>query len=131
MLRQIMTEIRTGIGQGMISSARMICLPGRSSNIRVAIRPTAKLKKTDRKVKARFQTKILLSGSRKPALPTKSVKADGTAIYVELSFAITKDGHGAVIGAMAVARDITERFESDRVMRRELRELKAKAADPA
>jgi PAS domain S-box-containing protein len=60
---------------------------------------------------------------RGQALPTKSMRADGTPIYVELSFAIVRDGAGGVAGAMAQARDITERFERDRAMRRRLREL--------
>ena len=65
---------------------------------------------------------------RGQSLPTKSVKADGTGIYVELSFAIVKDTAGVVIGAMATARDITERFERDREMRRKLRDLENAAA---
>ncbi len=65
---------------------------------------------------------------RGQALPTRATRADGETIYVELSFAIVKDGAGAVTGAMAMARDITERFIRDRDMRRKLRELEAKAA---
>lgn len=64
---------------------------------------------------------------RGQSLPTKARKADGSEFYVELSFEIVKDEAGAVIGAMATARDITERFEREREMRRELRELKEKA----
>ncbi|MEO8538382.1 MAG: PAS domain S-box protein [bacterium] len=64
---------------------------------------------------------------RGQALATKSMKADGTAIYVELGFAMIHDASGATIGAMAVARDITERFNRDRETRRELRELKEAA----
>ena len=64
---------------------------------------------------------------RGQSLPTKAQKADGSEFYVELSFEIVKDASGAVIGAMATARDITERFERDREMRRELRELKERA----
>ena len=61
------------------------------------------------------------------ALPTRSMTADGRDIYVELSFAIVKDASGTVTGAMAHARDITERFERDRQMRREIRELREAA----
>jgi PAS domain S-box-containing protein len=63
------------------------------------------------------------------ALPTRSVRKDGSTIYVELTFAIIKDGQGAVIGALAHARDITERWAADREQRRRLRELEAKAKD--
>jgi PAS domain S-box-containing protein len=62
---------------------------------------------------------------RGQSLPTKSMKRDGTQIYVELSFAIVHATDGAVIGAMAQARDITERFERDKLIRRRLRELEA------
>lgn len=57
------------------------------------------------------------------ALATRSVRADGEKIYVELSFAVVKDENGVVAGALAFGRDITERFTSDREMRRKLREL--------
>jgi len=68
---------------------------------------------------------------RGQSLPTKSMKADGTPIYVELSFAIIHGPGGGVIGAMAQARDITERFERDKVTRRRLRELEAAATTTA
>ncbi|MEX0784902.1 MAG: PAS domain S-box protein [Dehalococcoidia bacterium] len=61
---------------------------------------------------------------RGQSLPTKAQKADGSEFYVELSFEIVKDAAGTVIGAMATARDITERFQRDRDLRREMRELK-------
>ena len=59
------------------------------------------------------------------ALATRSMKANGDVFYVELSFAIVHDESGAVIGALAHARDINERFEADRASRRRLRELEA------
>jgi PAS domain S-box-containing protein len=48
------------------------------------------------------------------ALPTKSVRADGAQIYVELSFAVILDASGNAAGALAQARDITERFKNQR-----------------
>jgi PAS domain S-box-containing protein len=60
---------------------------------------------------------------RGQSLPTKALRADGSTIYVELSFAIVHGRGGEVIGALATARDITERFERDRAMRRRVREL--------
>ena len=63
---------------------------------------------------------------RGQALATRATRADGETIYVELSFAILKDAAGTVMGALATARDITERFQRDRDMRRRLRELEAK-----
>lgn len=64
---------------------------------------------------------------RGQALATRATRADGTTIYVEMGFAIVHGADGAVIGAMALARDITERFNRDRETRRELRELKEAA----
>lgn len=59
------------------------------------------------------------------ALPTRARHADGGERYVELSFAIVRAADGPVAGALACARDITERFERDRAQRRRLRELEA------
>ena len=65
---------------------------------------------------------------RGQSLATRSVRADGEKIYVELSFGIIKDAAGASIGAIATARDITEKFTADREMRRKLRGLEKAAA---
>ena len=62
---------------------------------------------------------------RGQSLPTKALKADGATIYVELGFSIVHAADGTVVGAMAQARDITERFERDRTTRRRMRELEA------
>ncbi|HMO52989.1 MAG TPA: PAS domain S-box protein [Tepidiformaceae bacterium] len=59
------------------------------------------------------------------SLPTKALRADGSEIYVELSFAIILDDAGEAVGALAQARDITERFNRERESRRRLRELEA------
>jgi PAS domain S-box-containing protein len=58
------------------------------------------------------------------ALPTRSARKDGTQIYVELTFAIIHDASGEVVGALAHARDITERFGREREQREELRRLR-------
>jgi len=60
---------------------------------------------------------------RGQALPTRSMRKDGTDFYVELTFAIVHDTDGKVIGALAHARDITERWTHDREQRQRLREL--------
>ncbi len=62
---------------------------------------------------------------RGQSLPTRALHASGREFYVELTFAMIHDASGAVIGALAHARDITERFEHDRQQRRRLRELEA------
>jgi PAS domain S-box-containing protein len=62
------------------------------------------------------------------ALPTKAVRKDGTTIYVELSFAIVLNDAGATIGALAVGRDITERYTEDKARRRRLAALEQEVA---
>lgn len=57
------------------------------------------------------------------ALPTKAMKANGDTFYVELSFSLVCDADGTMLGALANARDINERFEQDRNSRRKLRDL--------
>ncbi|MEZ4503587.1 MAG: PAS domain S-box protein [Dehalococcoidia bacterium] len=68
---------------------------------------------------------------RGQAMPTRSVRGDGETIYVELAFAIIHDADGEVSGALAHARDITERWAQERELRRELRELRDKIAASA
>ena len=53
-------------------------------------------------------------------LPTRAQKQDGAQIYVELSFAIIVV-NGESVGALATARDITERFDREREQRAKLR----------
>ena len=57
------------------------------------------------------------------SLPTRATHANGDTITVELSFAIVLDDAGEAIGALATARDITERFEEERANRRRMKEL--------
>jgi PAS domain S-box-containing protein len=64
------------------------------------------------------------------ALPTRSARKDGSTIYVELTFAIVHDPPDNVIGALAHARDISERWARDREQRRRLQELEHKL-DPS
>jgi PAS domain S-box-containing protein len=68
---------------------------------------------------------------RGQAMPTRSVRKDGATIYVELMFAIVHDADGAVIGALAHARDITERFQREREQRDRLRELEKQVTEGA
>jgi PAS domain S-box-containing protein len=62
------------------------------------------------------------------ALPTKAVRKDGATIYVELSFAILLDNSGANVGALGVARDITERYKQQKADRKRLAELEEEMA---
>lgn len=62
------------------------------------------------------------------SLPTRSVRKDGTQIYVGLSFAIVTDEAGNSVGALAIARDITEQFTRDREERAHVRALEEQIA---
>jgi PAS domain S-box-containing protein len=66
------------------------------------------------------------------SMTTRSIHKDGSALYVDLSFALVKDEAGQVLGAVAMARDITSRFLADRESRKRIAELEAqiKAVSP-
>jgi PAS domain S-box-containing protein len=50
----------------------------------------------------------------RPTLTRAVHKKSGHKLYVEMSFALLRDdAEGAVIGAVAVARDVTERVERE------------------
>jgi len=65
------------------------------------------------------------------ALPTRSVRKDGSTIYVELTFSIIHNASGAVIGAVAHARDISERWAREREQRQHLQEVEQRLRDIA
>jgi PAS domain S-box-containing protein len=66
---------------------------------------------------------------RGQAMPTRSVRKDGETIYVELTFAIIHDANGQVVGALAHARDITERWAREREQRERLQTLEQQLAE--
>ena len=45
---------------------------------------------------------------------TRGLHKTGQKLYVEMSFALVRDGAGAVLGSVAVARDVTEKVERDK-----------------
>jgi len=63
------------------------------------------------------------------ALPTRSARKDGETIYVELTFAIIRNEAGAVIGALAHARDISERWAREREQAQRLKALEGKVRE--
>jgi PAS domain S-box-containing protein len=42
---------------------------------------------------------------------TRSLRKDGTKLYVEMTFAVVKDTEGAAVGTVAIARDVTSKVE--------------------
>jgi len=62
------------------------------------------------------------------ALPTRATRKDGSRLYVHLSFSVVKDPQGRVIGAMAIARDITARYLEEKEQRARLAERQASSS---
>ncbi len=56
-------------------------------------------------------------------MTTRSMRKDGSKLYVDLSFGLMRDRAGTVIGALATARDCTARHESDAALRARVLEL--------
>lgn len=63
------------------------------------------------------------------ALATKALNSAGDSMYVELSFAIVLGDDGNPTGALAHARDITERFNTEREQRKKMGELEKTVRD--
>ncbi len=58
------------------------------------------------------------SGSR--VLTTRSLHKDGSRLYVDLSFAVIVDDSGRAEGALAIGRNVTERYLADKALRKQL-----------
>lgn len=68
--------------------------------------------------------------SGKPMV-TKALRADGSQFYTEMGFALVFNAQGEVVGTMAQARDVTQRYEKDRATRLRVQELEEQLADKA
>jgi PAS domain S-box-containing protein len=64
-------------------------------------------------------------------LTTRSMRKDGSTIYVDMSFDMIRDKDGNILGALAIARDSTERFTAERAQRVRIAELEKAVADKA
>ena len=51
------------------------------------------------------------------AMTTRSMHRDGSRLYVEMSFSLLADDAATVVGALAIARDVTARHEAERRQR--------------
>jgi PAS domain S-box-containing protein len=58
------------------------------------------------------------------AMITKSFQKSGNKIHVDLSLAVLKNPRGEVVGALAIARDATERHIEEKFQRAELIKLR-------
>jgi PAS domain S-box-containing protein len=77
--------------------------------------------------RAGFDTAIRTGQTRhgRESMTTRSMHRDGRVLYVDMSFALVTDAAGGVLGAVAVARDITERFHAEKDARKRRAELEA------
>lgn len=57
---------------------------------------------------------------------TRSIHKLGHTLYVDLSFGLVKNNAGAVIGSVAVGRDCSARYLSEKALRERLAELEGK-----
>jgi len=48
---------------------------------------------------------------------TRGLHKSGRKLYIEMSFALVRDAAGALVGSVAVARDVTERVEREKAAR--------------
>ncbi|MEM1062734.1 MAG: PAS domain S-box protein, partial [Planctomycetota bacterium] len=62
-------------------------------------------------------------GERVSQLETTRVKADGTSIEISLNVSPIRNAHGEVIGASAIARDISDRVRAERRLQRYAEEV--------
>jgi PAS domain S-box-containing protein len=63
----------------------------------------------------------------KDILAVPASRKDGTPLSIEFTIQLVWDDAGAVVGASAIIRDVTERWTRDRETRKRLTELEAKA----
>ncbi len=59
-------------------------------------------------------------------LTTRAVHKDGSNLYVSLSFGLVKDRDGAVSGALAIGRDCTVAYRTEKELRARVAELEGK-----
>lgn len=59
-------------------------------------------------------------------LAVPAVRKDGASISIEFSIQLLRDQAGAILGPVAVVRDVTERWKREKELHRELKELKAR-----
>jgi len=59
-------------------------------------------------------------------MATRALHKDGSRLYVDMSFAVIVDESGHAEGALAIGRNITERYLADKALRKHVAELEIK-----
>ena len=70
-----------------------------------------------------FNLTTLKDGRRVEHFETERVRADGRRVLISLSVAPIKDGHGNVVGASKIARDVTRERQAEADLRKLANEL--------
>lgn len=61
--------------------------------------------------------------SGRDLLAVPALRKDGTPLSIEFTIQLVRDESGALLGAGAIVRDVTERWARDKELRRQLKEL--------
>jgi PAS domain S-box-containing protein len=64
-------------------------------------------------------------------LAVPALRKDGSTISIEFSIQLLRDDAGAILGPVAVIRDVTARWQKDKELRLRLKELEARAGKSA
>jgi len=64
----------------------------------------------------------------KETLAVPAVRKDGSSLSIEFTIQLVRDDAGAILGAAAIIRDVTTRWNRDRELRRKLKELETQLA---
>ncbi|HEU4382290.1 MAG TPA: PAS domain S-box protein [Anaeromyxobacteraceae bacterium] len=64
--------------------------------------------------------------SGRDLLAVPAQRKDGTPLSIEFTIQLIRDEGGALVGAAAIIRDVTERWARDKELRRQLKELQGK-----
>ena len=63
-------------------------------------------------------------------LKVPALRKDGSRISLEFSILLLRDAAGAILGAAAILRDVTERWQQERALKERLAALEGKASSP-
>ncbi|MGA3193802.1 MAG: PAS domain S-box protein [Terriglobales bacterium] len=80
--------------------------------------PAARLAPPDRQAEAARNRQIFSAGGHVNPYQTERVRKDGTRVPVLLSVASLRDAHGQIVGASAIARDMSVVKQSEEAVRR-------------
>ncbi len=75
--------------------------------------------------------KVMKSGVTrygKDVLAVPALRKDGTQISIEFTIQLVRDDSGAILGASAIVRDVTKRWQRDKELRLRLKELETQLA---